>query len=103
MDVTHAVLDLEGHPITMGDKEEVLTVRSVCVRALTTLLPEDQKLAGDEKFRRGLLAERIHSSDEIELKAEEIALLKKLIGQLFSAVVILRIWRILDPAEGGAD
>ena len=105
INVTQEIRDFTGEIITLGTKENErpLTLRLVCTQALTALRQQDQGLSGEEKFKRGILAEQIYMNDEVELKAEDISLLKKLIGETFNALVILRTWRILDPAENRTD
>jgi len=100
INVTQEIRDFTGETITLGteENERPLTLRLACTQALTMLRQQDQGLSGEEKFKRGLLAERIYTNDEIELEAEDISLLKKLIGETFNAIIILRTWRMLDPA-----
>ena len=101
IDVTQVINELGGGPVLVGEegKEEVLTLRLVCTRSLTAILRQDDSVKGEEKLRRGMLAERIYVNDEVELKAEEVALVKELVGRLYGPLVVLRVWRMLDPAE----
>ena len=100
INVTQKIKDFDDEVITLGTEkdERPLTLRLVCTQALTMLRQQDQGLSGEERFKRGLLAEQIYTNDEIELKAEDISLLKKLIGEMFNSIIVLRTWRMLDPA-----
>ena len=101
VDVTQGVFDFDGEPILVGEegKERPLTLRLVCTKSLTAILRQDETAKGEEKLKRGILAERIYSNDEVDLKAEEISLVKELIGRLYGPLIVMRTWRMLDPAE----
>ena len=101
IDVTQVICEFDGEPLAVGEegKEQILTLRLVCTRSLTAILRQDEGVGGEEKLRRGMLAERIYVNDEVELKAEEISLVKELVGRLYGPLVVMRVWRMLDPAE----
>jgi len=98
------ILDLDGIPFqeNTGQNEKgepalrELTLKDVMIKALTgdhvqERCPHCQggKVPEVEKYKRYHLARKIkNAEDEIELQAEEIALIKKLINWLFLVVVV---------------
>lgn len=102
IDVTQVVKDFDGEAINVGEDEDeqALTLRLVCTRALTALF-RDENIPGEDKLKRAILAERIYMQDEVELKAEEISMVKFLVGKFYAPLVVMRAFRMLDPGEGG--
>lgn len=109
IDFDKEIVDLDGKPIketrqmvredgvvvTM-ETDEIRTLKSVCRFALSWTF-NDEKVEGDEKFKRFSLAERIvTATGPIDVKVEEIALLKSLIGKAFGPVIVGRAYQILE-------
>lgn len=99
IDFTKILVDFKGQPLKDGEVEANLG--SVVVNALMANYNDDAN--GKEKLRRYKLALRIHDSTieeiPIELKAEEIALCKDLIGKAFNPIVVGQAYMLLDGAE----
>ncbi len=79
-----------------------MTVGAVIVDVLDSMPknspPDEKKLTGSEKLRRGLLAEKIYSADApIELPVEDLALIKKLVGEVQTPLVISQVFPEIDP------
>ena len=89
----------QGERIKKG--EEDLTLGLLSRSALLDLSQEELKLTGVEKQDRFFLAEKIKKAEkegnEIDLKSEDVTLLKKIIGEKYMPIVIGRAWEILDP------
>jgi len=99
------ILDLAGSPMLDeqgSDGPVVATVAKACVTALTATLPGEGQLSGEEKFKRFLLAQRIVGTPDLDLAAEDIVLLKRLIGTAYPPLVVGRVWEVLDPASAKA-
>lgn len=107
IDITQQLKDLDGTPMTTGKQmcpacgqvvgeDEPLTVRVVAVKSLTAIFRDEQGVAGDEKFKRYRLALRLTDEDEPDLKAEDVVLIKKVVGKMYGPVVVGRMWAILD-------
>lgn len=94
--------DLDGAPIpdpfAMQGSRVDLTLGRACRHALCWNFQDEQNLSGEEKFRRGKLALEI-SEGTATIKAEEVVLLKKCIAKLFSPLVVLRAFNLLDPEK----
>lgn len=82
-------------PVENGGPMEV-TLRWACCEALMGNVP-GEKLEGEVKIKRYLLAQKIYQKD-VELTAEETADLKHLIGIGFSTAVAGAALPLLDPA-----
>jgi hypothetical protein len=114
VDVTQVLNALDGEPLVARTTDvdlcpecrakleaarELLTLRMACTRSLTLITDSTRNMSGDEKFRRGQLAQRIYNEDEPNLIAEEIVTLKEAIGKVEGVTVVLRAFEILDPQE----
>lgn len=78
--------------------EESFTFKAACINSLMNV-PAQEKLSGEEKVRRATLAEDIFRADgEIDLQIDDIKLLKDLIGEMGSPLIVKQAWDILDPA-----
>lgn len=88
------LVDFDGKviPNTSG---QPATLQGVSLDALMASYQGEEKLSGEEKMKRFLLAEKIHKG-EFDLAAEEIALLKALIGKAFTPIVVGQAWRMLE-------
>jgi len=83
-------------------KQVDMTLKRVCQNVL---LIEKRDTTGrgkpvppEEKFNRHNLALKIYSADdEIDLSIDDVKLLKDLIGELGTPLVIGQAWPILDP------
>lgn len=79
-------------------KTEILTLGSAITQALTNNYKDDQELSGNEKVKRFTLAQKIYRKKEtsVDLKVEEITLIKNLIGKSYGTLVVGQIWQILE-------
>ena len=74
------VVQTEKGVLFLTENKEPLTLRNVCEEALL-IDGKDEKITADEKIKRSKLGMKILLSEvnEIEMEAEEIVMLKKLI------------------------
>ena len=89
-----ALKALDGQPI-MNETQQV-TLKTVTVNSLLALFQDEQNLSGEEKAKRYVLATRIYANPDIDLVAEEIALIKKLIGKMYAPLIVGQCFNILD-------
>ena len=89
------VLDAKGAEVT---------VRSVIVDALDSMprpqpgQRDDKKLSGSDKLKRGLLAKRIYETvGKIELQVDDLSLIKKLVGEMQTPLVVSQVLPEIDP------
>lgn len=94
LNITQPIKSLDGTPIK-DDQNQELTLKVVLVNALLT--QNEEKLTGEEKYKRYSLSKKIYESDEeVELSIEEVAQLKRLIGDLYPPLVVGQVFDILE-------
>lgn len=100
-DVTTKLTDFDGKPIIMPD-EKPLTVRSVIVANLMAYSPEtrdaDRNVSGEEKLERFTLARRVQKHDVVDMTAETVAKLKKLIGDNASPLIAGQMFEFFEES-----
>jgi len=88
-----------GRQNIMVETVQDLTLKLIAVRALLNI-KEDDRTKAEEKYKRGKLAERImESKDAVDLSAEEISMLKDLIGNSFAPQIVFKSFEMLDPKK----
>lgn len=93
------LLDQYEKPLKDGlDGGSDLTLGRAAANALFAAYPDERDLPAEEKWARAELAMRLLRGDAVELTAEEVAKVKKLIGKCYSGLVIMRAYPLLDPA-----
>ncbi len=104
IDFTQTLKGYDGKVLTNGTPDgkpggKATTLEDVSVNALLTPLPEDKGApdAATKAFQRFKLAEKLHDGKAIALTAEQIAMLKERIAQVYGAAVVGPAWIILDP------
>ena len=82
-----------------------LTLASVAVSALMGTYQDEQGITGEEKFKRYQIAQRLSSAGTQEVTAEEVALIKRLIGKAYTPMVVGPAYIALerDPDVAPAD
>lgn len=73
-----------------------LTLGVAVAQALFANQPGDEKLSGEEKFKRGVLALKIRGGGDVQVTAEEIATMKKVVAAGYGSLMVARIWPLLD-------
>jgi len=98
VDFQKPILGLNGKPIVDNNAGGDLTLATVCSRSL---IASDTPKNAEEKFRRGRLAIKISDSKvPLDLKVEDISLIKEVVSEIWSPLVIARAFPLLDEAEG---
>jgi hypothetical protein len=93
------VIDCAGSPKDCEGKPP-LTLGKVAMRALTASFEDERALTGEEKLKRGDLALRAYKSERsMQMTAEEVALVKRLIAKGYGPLIVVRTWPLLDPAS----
>ena len=89
------LLDLEGEPLK-DQQGAAVTLQNASVNALLGQT-QDENPDGTEKAKRFVLAMKIHNVKEpVDVTAEEVALIKKLIGKIFTPLVVGRAYELLE-------
>lgn len=96
IDFNQKIMTLKGDiPIKNSDRDNApFTLGDVAAEAL--LIPEE-KIEGVEKARRGNLAMKIiRSETPFDLEIEEVALIKKRVGEVMVPLVVGQAWKMLE-------
>jgi len=106
IDVTQQLRSIEGEPLATPEttcpqcgqamETSPVTVRQVATGALMAQR-RDEETSGEEKVRRYALAVKIHGEDDPDLRAEDVALVKELVGKSYGPLVVGQVWSMLDP------
>ena len=91
--VNNQLNDVEGKPL-QGDKSKTLTMRDVCINSLLTPVQGDDEKIKWEKYE--IFKKLRDATDEVELKLEELSLLKKAVGKLQPPLLMGQIWEMLE-------
>jgi len=92
------IVDLKNNPI-IDDLNDILTIETICLNTLLAPLKGDENRDGAFKANMFKIATKISSSEEVDLTAEEVSLLKSRIGLAYPALIVGRAWEILDPSD----
>ena len=95
IDFSAAIKDFDGDAVKDGDKEA--TLGRVACTALLASYADEQNLAAEDKVKRFRLAEIAAKGGEREVKVEDVALIKQLIGKAFAPLVVGRAYDIIEP------
>jgi hypothetical protein len=100
IDFSQELQDLDGVSLKVmkGEQEVPFILAKVCVDALMATYQDELALSGEEKLKRFDLATIIYASREpVDLQAENIALIKKLVAKGYGPLIVGQTWKMLDP------
>ena len=90
------LMDFEGEEIKT-DKKQVLTLKITTVNALLATFSDEANLSGEDKLKRFELAQVVNAStDPVDLIAEDVALIKKLIAKAYATLIVGQAWKMLE-------
>ena len=95
IDFSAAIKDLDGGAVKDGEKDA--TLGRVACTALLASYADEQNLAAEDKVKRFRLAEIAARGGEQEMKVEDVALIKTLIGKAFAPLIVGRAYDIIEP------
>jgi hypothetical protein len=75
----------------------VLTLGHAIAHALFATLPGDKNESAEQKWARGVLADRVRDNKAAALSAEELALIKRDLAEAYGSLVIMQTFPLLDP------
>lgn len=100
IDFTTPITNLDGsQPVGTDGKPVDMRLSTICINALLATYPDEQSLPGTEKLRRYGLARAIQENQKIDLSAEDVALVKKLVEKQYGPLVVGQAWGLLDPVK----
>ena len=90
INLKQVLTDRKGSPIKNQDGEDT-TLEMIAYSALINMTPQEANLGRDDRLKRGRLAQRIciiAQDGILDLKAEEITLIKQCIGASYGPWVV---------------
>lgn len=94
--------DIDGNPLVNNNLP--FTLGSAAIGALLATFEDERHLPGEQKFQRYMLANKIHANPEaLEVSAEEIAMLKNLIGKAYTPIVVGPAFLALESDTGNGE
>jgi len=107
LDFTKRLTNLDGSPVTDTEGKPLAkppTLGSICESALLSQFADERDATGKEtieareKYERWKLAAKINAATkDLALTAEELALVKKLVGKAYGPLIVGQVWTMLDP------
>ncbi len=95
MNLDTQIRDLDGKPFQDGS-----TVKTAILQALVSVLPGDDKADRKDKLVLFSLQQKVHAaSGDTTFTAEEIAMIKDRVSRGYPALIMGRIFEVIDPAE----
>jgi len=95
IDFSAVIKDLDGDAVKDGDKDA--TLGRVACTALLASYADEQDLPAEDKMKRLRLAEIAAKGGSQEIKVDDVALMKKLIGRAFAPLIVGRAYDIIEP------
>jgi len=92
-----SIKDLAGEDLT--ENKVLVTLKVVATNALMATFEDEKGLSGAEKLTRYVLGQKIHAAgadEEVEVTAEEVTLLKLLIGKAFGPLIVGSAYQLLE-------
>lgn len=74
-----------------------LTLGMAASHALMGSYEDERGLDGEQKWARGVLADKIKNDASAILTASDVILIKRLLGKMFGVVIIKAAYPLLDP------
>ncbi len=90
------LVDYEGNPIKDGEKETPLTFKKVVLTAVNAL---DVKTVVDDKIRAFNISILMNSVDSVDFSVEDLAFIKKKVGEIYNALVLGRMTEIIEKKD----
>jgi len=99
IDLKQPIRGRKNEQLKEGD--EAVTLELIAYSALTAMTAQEQQtLSREERLKRGRLAQRITiAQDGIDLKSEEIAIIKQCIGNCYGPWVVAQTEDMLEGVE----
>lgn len=85
------ILNLEGQPFDGSP-----TLKTIAFMAISAQALGDDRMTGDEKLKLYAVGTKVAAGGVVDLKAEEIAVLKDRIGKTMFPVIVGRAFDLLD-------
>jgi len=101
IDFGQKIKNIDGTIAKEGGKEEDkdMTLGFICANALLANIPNENP-SGLDKFKRWELAKKVIGNETVEVTAEDISMMKELVGKAFGVIVVGQTYQMLEKKEG---
>lgn len=96
--VSETLKGLNGQVMKDTDGEGNVIDATLKLALINALLAASQKESAVDKIRKYELAKKIYASEEVEMTAEEVALCKKQVGEVFPNPLV--VGQVMEMLEG---
>lgn len=97
LNFNQSIKALGGEPLKDKDENGVLVDIMLKIVVVNALLAPIEKETGIKKFERSELAAKVYNAEgEADLTIDEVALIKKRIGEHYGPILVGPIWHILE-------
>jgi len=100
------IIGFDGVPLEQdftaadGKKQKrPVVLRDIIITALNTPGPRYMEETPEEKFKRGFLCIEAHTKDEIDVSAEEAAMMKRCVAAGYAPLLVYRAHLALDGKD----
>lgn len=88
--------ELDG-TVLKDEKDNIIKLHIICINALSLPYRDEENLPGEEKVKRWKLAQALYAKpEEVDLKSEDITLLKKLVAKAYGTAITAQAWEMLE-------
>ena len=89
---------LDGEDLKMQGTNEAVDLKTVCLQSLISSTDNDQTIKPEKKLTYYKLAQKINDGGKVDIKVEDIADLKKLIGNnpMMNIIVVGQVYLMLE-------
>lgn len=98
VDLNQVLANFDG--VVLRDGEKLATLGRICGNAMMAAPPDDRS-SGELKHKRFKIAEKCFKGGEVELEAEDIALIKEWVGKAFNPMVVGQTYEMLEGSRIG--
>jgi len=96
------LVGFDGKPITEGEDDSPVTLGKVLMMACVNANPQEHK-TGEDKLKIYRLLQTVHAGGDVELTAEEVALLKELVGVIYGVGMVGAVYDCLEKERPTKD
>jgi hypothetical protein len=100
-DFSQLLKGYDDNQIIDGATEKPMTLGSACIEALNGIFEDEKNLSGEAKFKRHQLCARIYKGGEVDVTAEEISLMKLLVGKGYPPIVVGAVYKLFEDEKVG--
>lgn len=96
VDVTQVFKTMDGQVMIENDGKGNAVEATLRMAIVNAVLSPVERESGIEKAKKYDLAMRVYKEDEVDLKAEEITLIKERVGEVFPPLIVGQVFNLLE-------